>query len=79
MAEEVEGSVRAGPVVVTARKNGPLHVKGRLEIVTGGGGTVERTTECFLCRCGASANKPFCDGSHKRTGFTAPGLEPPRK
>ncbi|MAX74907.1 MAG: hypothetical protein CMH66_14815 [Nioella sp.] len=29
----------------------------------------------FFCRCGQSANKPFCDGSHKATGFSAPAEE----
>ena len=69
MADEREGSVGGGPVLVTARMNGPLHVKGSLEIVTGAAGAAQRTSECFLCRCGASANKPFCDGSHKTVSF----------
>ncbi|HUN92154.1 MAG TPA: CDGSH iron-sulfur domain-containing protein [Burkholderiaceae bacterium] len=53
--------------------NGPLHVKGSLEIVSGTGRTIARATEAWLCRCGQSANKPYCDGSHKRVGFEAPG------
>lgn len=72
-------AARDGLLQVTPMKDGPLHVKGPLEIVSGTGRTVQRVTECWLCRCGASANKPFCDGTHRRSGFLADGLEPPRK
>lgn len=68
-----------GPLEVIAVENGPLHIKGDLEIVTDSGRTVERVTECWLCRCGGSAKKPYCDGTHRRIGFTAPGLAPRRK
>ena len=60
---------RNGPLKVTPTTNGPLKLEGNLEIVTGTGHTVDRTQRAFLCRCGHSANKPFCDGSHKRVGF----------
>lgn len=60
---------RDGPVAVDAIRNGPLHVSGALEIVTGTGKTVNRLTETWLCRCGHSKNKPYCDGSHKAAGF----------
>ena len=39
-------------------------------------GSVEHHDEVFLCRCGGSDNKPFCDGTHKRIEFEAPGVEP---
>ena len=64
-------SPRDGPLQVSPRPNGPYLVKGPLEVCSGTGRTVARATEAYLCRCGASANKPFCDGSHKRIGFTA--------
>ncbi|WP_419697182.1 CDGSH iron-sulfur domain-containing protein [Mesorhizobium muleiense] len=60
---------RNGPLTVTPTKNGPLKLEGNLEIVTGTGHTVDRTQRTFLCRCGHSANKPFCDGTHKKVGF----------
>jgi CDGSH-type Zn-finger protein/uncharacterized Fe-S cluster protein YjdI len=60
---------RDGPLAILPVRNGPLHVIGNLEIVSGTGRTVNRVTECWLCRCGHSANKPYCDGSHKRVGF----------
>jgi CDGSH-type Zn-finger protein len=60
---------RGGPLDVTATPNGPLKVAGSLEVVSGTGHTISRTTETYLCRCGASANKPYCDGSHTRVGF----------
>ncbi|MGE3302288.1 MAG: CDGSH iron-sulfur domain-containing protein [Hyphomonadaceae bacterium] len=62
---------RDGPLEINPRPNGPLAVTGALEIVSGTGRMVARTKQAFLCRCGASANKPFCDGSHKAAGFTA--------
>ncbi|MCG6162255.1 CDGSH iron-sulfur domain-containing protein, partial [Leptospira bandrabouensis] len=36
---------------------------------SGTGRTVNRLTEAFLCRCGGSSNKPYCDGTHKKNGF----------
>ncbi|RVB35313.1 iron-binding protein, partial [Mesorhizobium sp. M7A.F.Ca.CA.001.07.2.1] len=51
---------RNGPLKVTPTTNGPLKLEGNLEIVTGTGHTVDRTQRAFLCRCGHSANKPFC-------------------
>jgi CDGSH-type Zn-finger protein len=60
---------RNGPLAVEPVKNGPLHVSGNLEVVTGTGRTVNRVTECWLCRCGQSKNKPYCDGSHRAAGF----------
>ncbi len=64
---------RDGPLVVTPMKNGPLRVRGNLEICTGTGRTVARVTEATLCRCGQSKNKPFCDLSHLAAGFQADG------
>jgi CDGSH-type Zn-finger protein/uncharacterized Fe-S cluster protein YjdI len=63
---------RSGPVQVTLFPNGPLKITGPLEIVSGTGRTVDRTTSTVLCRCGASASKPYCDGTHKKIGFSAP-------
>lgn len=63
---------------VTPRADGPLVVDGRVSL-TAPDGTVTTADRLFLCRCGASADKPFCDGSHKRSGFHADGVVPPRK
>jgi CDGSH-type Zn-finger protein/uncharacterized Fe-S cluster protein YjdI len=63
---------RDGPLQIDALPNGPLRVQGNLEICSGTGRTVKRTNGEALCRCGQSASKPFCDGSHKRAGFIAP-------
>lgn len=62
---------RDGPLTVTPQPNGCLKIEGNLEIVSGTGRMVERTRRAFLCRCGHSANKPWCDGTHKKVGFTA--------
>jgi CDGSH-type Zn-finger protein/uncharacterized Fe-S cluster protein YjdI len=64
---------RAGALVITPRLNGPLGLTGNVEICGGTGRTVHRTTAAALCRCGGSQNKPFCDGTHARNGFTADG------
>jgi CDGSH-type Zn-finger protein/uncharacterized Fe-S cluster protein YjdI len=63
---------RNGPVNLSPAPNGPLLVKGNVEIISGTGRTLNRTSSTALCRCGASSNKPYCDGSHARIGFVAP-------
>lgn len=55
---------------VEPRPNGPLFMRGRLKIVGDDGSVIREDTRLALCRCGASENKPFCDGSHRRIGFT---------
>lgn len=60
---------RAGRLTIAPQPNGPLAVSGPLEICAGTGRTVDRVTTARLCRCGASASKPLCDGSHIRVGF----------
>lgn len=62
---------RDGVVDVRPQRNGPLAIRGSLEICAGTGRTVDRVTDTRLCRCGHSASKPFCDGSHVRVGFQA--------
>jgi len=61
--------VRDGPLAVDPQTDGPLQVRGNMEIISGTGRVVARQTSAMLCRCGASNNKPFCDGSHARVGF----------
>ncbi|MFO1203404.1 MAG: CDGSH iron-sulfur domain-containing protein [Tabrizicola sp.] len=63
--------VRNGPLNVQPLKDGPLMVTGNLEVVSGTGRTTDKVVKTFLCRCGQSKNKPYCDGSHKAAGFTA--------
>ena len=50
-------------------KNGPLQVSGKFVLKCSEGKVMETKEMIFLCRCGASANKPFCDGSHRRVGL----------
>jgi CDGSH-type Zn-finger protein/uncharacterized Fe-S cluster protein YjdI len=61
--------VRGGPLDIEPLPDGPLQVRGNLEITSGTGRVVSRLTAARLCRCGGSANKPFCDGTHARNGF----------
>jgi len=60
----------AGPVVFTPIPGGPLVANGPLTVQNGQKQTILNTIETALCRCGASANKPYCDGSHAGIGFT---------
>ena len=54
--------------------DGPLYLKGHLRItLPGGGGETLNETRVALCRCGQSKDKPFCDNSHRETGFSDAG------
>jgi len=72
------------PTKIIVRNDGPLRVEGDFEIVDMQGqvyGLAGRNT-ISLCRCGHSANKPFCDGAHKSAAFKdqqqARALPPPK-
>ena len=58
------------PIRIRLRENGPILLDGPVEI-TDHDGTVRHTDAgtVALCRCGASARRPFCDGSHRAAGF----------
>ncbi len=63
-------------VKIIIRKNGPYRVEapeGSIEIVDADGNQYDLTGKpaFSLCRCGASVNKPFCDGTHSKLGFQA--------
>ncbi|HEY0596691.1 ferritin-like domain-containing protein [Sphingopyxis sp.] len=62
-------AVRDGPLAVEPELDGPLQIRGNLEILSGTGRTVASVQSARLCRCGASKTKPFCDESHRRIGF----------
>ena len=72
-------------VKVVVRNNGPLRVEGDNITITDESGRsfgLAGRTVVSLCRCGQSANKPFCDGSHNTVGFQsaceARDLPPPK-
>ena len=71
-APEDEPELR--PVVAVVR-DGPLWVRGAVEVVGADGVPYERRNRVALCRCGHSRNKPFCDGSHSDVGFRDPAVE----
>ena len=61
---------------VTIIANGPVLLDTKDQVsVTVDGSTEERDGPLFLCRCGQSSNKPFCDSTHRKVGFEAPGAE----
>lgn len=54
---------------VVARPNGPLFVRGQVRVIGDDGTVLREDTRVALCRCGGSANKPFCDNTHRTIGF----------
>ncbi len=60
-------------VVIKARENGPLLVTGTITLTDHLGNVynLEGKPNVALCRCGASAKKPFCDGAHRACGYIA--------
>jgi CDGSH-type Zn-finger protein len=56
-------------VKVDLMENGPIIVKGKIELKNSKGEKIPTEETIAFCRCGASKNKPFCDGSHNAVGF----------
>lgn len=61
----------SGKLRVVPTANGPMHLQGQITIRNAANQVIFEGTETWLCRCGASGSKPFCDGSHERIGFQA--------
>lgn len=62
-------TARDGALAIDPQTDGPLQIRGNLEITSGTGHVVARVQEARLCRCGGSSKKPFCDGTHAKIGF----------
>jgi CDGSH-type Zn-finger protein/uncharacterized Fe-S cluster protein YjdI len=62
---------------ITVSVDGPLFVKGDLNISGESGEPILKETRAALCRCGQSRNKPLCDGSHREIEFTADSVLTP--
>jgi 3-phenylpropionate/trans-cinnamate dioxygenase ferredoxin subunit len=61
-----------GDVTIRPSKNGPYIVEGPVDLFdTEGNKITSDKPRLALCRCGASSNKPFCDGTHSKIGFEA--------
>ncbi len=66
--EDADGEPDLAPAVNVVA-DGPLWVTGSAVVQRSDGGTAEPRPRVTLCRCGASGNKPFCDGTHAKVGF----------
>lgn len=64
------------PKGISPVEDGPYWVHGRVQIADAEGRPYEVRNRVALCRCGASSNKPFCDGTHNEIGFKAPNPRP---
>ena len=53
------------------KKNGSIRVTGTVDFIDAEGNVIESKSDFSLCRCGHSKEKPFCDGSHRESGFVA--------
>lgn len=69
--EPKEKEVKMEKTKITVMPNGPIMVEGNLSVNKMSGENIKDGEKLFLCRCGHSANKPFCDGSHKKANFEA--------
>lgn len=71
--EVLDGAAPRAGATITPYRDGPLIVRGDFRLVDQDGVEIDPGRDTIaLCRCGKSGIKPFCDGTHKRSGFSAP-------
>ena len=66
---ETQEQLPSSNLKISISNKGPYLVKGNVQLVDADGNKIETRATFALCRCGASENKPFCDGSHKKIEF----------
>jgi CDGSH-type Zn-finger protein len=73
LPDDVDPGVGDEIATITPYRDGPLIVRGDFRLVDQDGAEIDPGRRTIaLCRCGKSGIKPFCDGTHKRAGFSAP-------
>ena len=75
--DRLDGGPQEQPPAVTTvvpMRDGPFYVRGAVEVTAPDGTVAEAETRVALCRCGASANPPYCDNSHRAVGFRAEAM-----
>jgi CDGSH-type Zn-finger protein len=70
MSDASQESTITGAATITVLQAGPLQVEGSIRILADDGTVIKECAKAYLCRCGQSGNKPFCDGTHRSIGFT---------
>ena len=68
-ANQTESDTMAEDVTIQPLPDGPYEILGLVDLLDADGEVVRSAQKLFLCRCGASKTKPYCDGSHKEIGF----------
>jgi len=63
-------SIKFRALSVTPAETGPLLLNGEFTLHSADGETRHKSDKTALCRCGASGNTPFCDGTHRHVGFS---------
>jgi uncharacterized Fe-S cluster protein YjdI len=67
--QSTEPTTMADDVTIQPTPNGPYEILGQVDLLDADGEVVRSAQKLFLCRCGASKTKPYCDGSHKKLEF----------
>ena len=60
---------KTNQTTIKTLKDGPLMIEGDFTVTDANGNAIKSSRPAFLCRCGHSKNKPFCDGQHREYGF----------
>ena len=68
--EIVEKAVRVKPANIRIMKDGPIVVEGKFKVIGTGNSELKSTQMTSFCRCGSSRSMPYCDGTHRKVGFT---------
>lgn len=68
-SDPAQAAAPSGPLKITPAPDGPLLLDGPFTLRAASGRVAARATKAALCRCGASENRPYCDGAHVATGF----------
>ena len=58
------------PNTIQPQVDGPLMIEGDVEVLAADGTSIKKDAKMWLCRCGLSSKKPFCDGTHNKAGFS---------